>query len=90
MSLAKMSLYSLGRLLPADCLLQTKQTAAAFVKANPRVVDKSLDFTAEMAKATPSLSTIFVRYLGVRPENQQIVSLLWIMAAAESIKDDLD
>jgi hypothetical protein len=90
MSLAHMSLYTIGALLPVDCLSQAKRTAEEFVKANPRVVDKSSDLTTEMVKATPVLSTIFVKYLGARPENQQIISLLWILAAVESIKNDLD
>jgi len=90
MSLAKMSLYTLGTMLPADSLSRAKQTAEEFVKANPRVVDKSSDFSVEMAKATPALSAIFFKYIGALPENQQLVSLFWILTRMDSIKNDLD
>ena len=90
MSLAQMSVYTLGTLLPADCLSLAKQTTEEFVKANPRVVDKSSDFTTEMVRATPALSTIFFKYVGERSENQQVVSLCWILARVDSIKNDLD
>ena len=88
MSLAKMSLYTLGTMLPANGLSLTKQPAEEFVRANPRVVDRSSDFAAEMVKATPALSAIFFRYLGTQPEKQQIVSLFWVLARTESIKND--
>ena len=90
MSLAKMSLYTLGTMLPANGLSLAKQTAEEFVRANPRVVDRSSDFTVEMVKATPALSTIFFKYIGAQPEKQQIVSLFWVLARTDSIKNDLD
>jgi hypothetical protein len=90
MSLARMSPYSLSTLLPADSLSQARQIVAEFVKANPRVSDKSTDFTTEMVKATPLLSSIYFKYLGDRPENQQVVALLWIMVALDPINAALD
>src|SRR3954471_3259378 len=90
MSIATLSVSSLSAMQSPDTARLTSAFVKQFVEKNPRAIDPSSDFAAEMAKATPALAEQFWTVFLGQKEDTQPLSLLVILTKLEAMHDKID